>query len=622
MIALLACGAALWFAIGSGKGMGPVRWILLAAAVAVGVLPPVRRRVCAVLDRVRHPSQAAMERTALLVGVLATVYFTFTAFHQDRDLFPKTHDEGSYLLGVRMLAAGRLWIPRHELADFFDTFYVLVEPVYASIYFPGTALMYAPSVWAGWPTWALPVVATGAIVALLYRIVTELFDGVAGLLAALLMASLSWFRMLSILLFSHVPMLLLGLLMVWAYLRWRRSKRPGWLLAVGVFAGWAAITRPVDALCYAIPTGLAVAYELRRQPARRWAAAAGLVVAGAVPFLALQMVFNKGVTGSPWQTPYTYYLRRDQPQTSYGFHRFNASLAPQSPLEQKRHYYRTFMQPMIERHQPARLPANWIGRDTPVQKAYERPRLPMLVDTTMPFRALLPLAFVGLLGLTTVPRWALWASLPLLVLAYLPNTFFLEHYAIVAAPAVILAVVLGPESLAAAWPRATAAIRSASVLGIVTLALCSTYELNPLVTLLDRDEATRQMHRVDDETFRSDTLRFVHTQLPELVQKPAVVLFRYAPGDNVIEEPVYNNAAAWPDDQDIVRAHDLGERNIEIVRYYAERQPDRTFYLFDRAARTLTPLGTAPTLLRELRAAATTTSATPAAAATQPAAAR
>jgi hypothetical protein len=624
LIALLACGAVLWFVIGSGKGMGPVRWLLLAAAVGAGVVPPVRRRVCGVLDRVRHPSQAAAERTALLVGVLATAYFTFTAFHQDRDLFPKTHDEGSYLLGVRMLAAGRLWMPPHELADFFDTFYVLVEPLYASIYFPGTALMYAPSVWLGWPTWALPVVASGAIVALLYRVVTELVDGVAGLLAALLMASLSWFRMLSILLFSHVPMLLLGLLMVWAYLRWRRSRRSGWLLAIAIFAGWAAITRPVDALCYAVPVGLAVAYGVRRQPMRHWATAGGLLVAGATPFLTLQMVFNKGVTGSLWQTPYTHYLQRDQPQTSYGFHRFNPSLAPQSPLAQKRQYYRSFMQPMIERHTPSRLISNWVGRDAPGQKAYERPRLPMLVDTTIPFRVLLPLAFAGLLGLTGLPRWTLCASLPLLVLAYLPNTFFLEHYAIVAAPAVILCVVLGVESLAAAWPRAGDSIRSASVLGLVTLALCSTYELNPLVTLLDRDEAARQMHRVDDETFHSNTLRFVHTQLPELVQKPAVVLFRYAPGDNVIEEPVYNNAAPWPDDQDVVRAHDLGERNIEIVRYYAERQPDRTFYRFDRAVGTLTPLGAAPVLLREMRAAARgttlTTTASTTAAATQSAA--
>ena len=78
--------------------------------------------------------------------MLATAYFVFTAFYQDRDLFPKTHDEGSYLLGMRMLATGRLWMPRHELADFFDTFYVLNEPVYASLYFPGTALMYVPAV--------------------------------------------------------------------------------------------------------------------------------------------------------------------------------------------------------------------------------------------------------------------------------------------------------------------------------------------------------------------------------------------------------------------------------------------------------------------------------------------
>jgi hypothetical protein len=274
------------------------------------------------------------------------------------------------------------------------------------------------------------------------------------------------------------------------------------------------------------------------------------------------------------------------------------------------------MQPMVERHRPGRLAANWIGRDRADQKVYERPRLPMLVDTTMPFRVLLPLAFAGLLGLTTPARRTLWLTLPLLVLAYLPNTFFLEHYAITAAPAVILSVLLGVEALAGAWPRVADAIRCASTLGLLTLALSSTYELNPLTTLLDRDDRSRQLHRIDDETFHSDTLRFVHTQLPDVVQKPAVVLFRYAPGDNVIEEPVYNNAAAWPDDQDVVRAHDLGRRNIEIARYYAARQPQRTFYRFDRAARTLTSLGTAAQLVAELSAAdAATSSAT-----TQPAA--
>jgi hypothetical protein len=600
-VALLACGGALWVAIGNGRGMGLMRWVLLAAAVAIGALPPVSRRVVARLDRIRHPTQRTIERTALLVGVLATAYFVFTAFHQDRDLFPKTHDEGSYLLGMHMLAHGRLWMPKHPLADFFETFYVIVDPVYASKYFPGTALMYAPTIWLHWPTWVLPVVASGAIVGLLYRIFTQLVDGVAGLLAAILMASLSWFRMLSILLFSQVPMLLLGLLLFWAWLNWREKQRAGWLIAIGAFAGWGAITRPVDALIFAAAAGVGMLCSLRRQPPRRWVVTAGWVILGAAPFLTIQLIFNKGVTGHVFETPFTYYIDRDHPQTSFGFHDYDPARMPVSTLPQKRDYYRNVIAPLVQRHRIGNLLHNWVRRDVPGQPAYDRPRLPMVVDSTMPFRVLLPVALVGVLGLTDVRRRLLWLTLPLFVLAYIPYTFFLEHYAVSIAPAVILSVVLGGEALATTWPRFGVAIRSSFTLGVVALALLSTYELNPVSTLLDRDTSASNPHLVDDETFHSALLRAVNTQLPDVIQKPAVILFRYAPGQNVIEEPVFNNAAAWPDDQEIVRAHDLGDRDIEVVRYYAERQPERVFYRFDRATMTLSPpLGTAKQLLAEM----------------------
>ena len=85
---LFACGLATWFVIGPGRGLGAVRWTLLCVAVAIGAIPAVSRRICAVLDRIRHPSPRAIERTALLVGVLATAYFVFTAFQQDRDAKP------------------------------------------------------------------------------------------------------------------------------------------------------------------------------------------------------------------------------------------------------------------------------------------------------------------------------------------------------------------------------------------------------------------------------------------------------------------------------------------------------------------------------------------------------
>ena len=591
-IALLAAGVALWAwvewraSVLHGHGLGPVRWAVVVAAAALAWMPAVRRGVAAAAGRVRDPSPRARERTALAVALAATCYFAFTAFHQGRDLFPKTHDEGSYVIGMRMLARGRLWMPRHELADFFDTFYVIVRPVYASLYFPGTALMYAPSDWLDWPTWVMPVLAAGAVVGLLYRVVTELVDGAAGLLAALLLASLSWYRMLSVLVFAQVPLLLLALLLVWAWLRWRQTRGAGWALAMGAFAGWAGIVRPVDALCYAIPVGAAVASDLLRRGGGRakWKPLAPvLMVAGAVPFLALQLYFNKGVTGRFSQTPYTYYLERDQPGTSIGFHAYDPSLVPESTLAQKRDYYASFMRDFIREHQPATFLKAWAARS-----------LPTLFDVALPARFLLVLVPVGLVGLTDAPRRVLWAPLPLFVAGYMLNTFFLEHYAAAVIPAVLLSVLLGLYAVGDTWPRRRDHVMAAGVLVLAAAALTSLYEFNPVATALT-PAGKRHLHAIDDETFRSPTLRFAK-QVEGMVEKPAVILFRYSPGVNVIEEPVYNTGVAWPDDAEVVRAHDLGERNGEIFRYYAARQPERTFYRFDRAAGTLTPLGGARAL--------------------------
>ena len=639
---LLGVGAALWAwaeyraAHLHGHGLGPVRWLLIVAAVALAFVPAVRRAVLAVVARVRAPSPRSLERAAVGVALAATCYFVFTAFLQDRDLFPKTHDEGSYVIGLRMLARGRLWMPQHPLADFFDTFYVLVRPVYASLYFPGTALMYAPSDWFGWPTWVLPVLAAGAVVGLLYRIVAELVDGAAAVLAALLLVSLSWYRMLSVLVFAQVPLLLLALLLVWAWLRWRRRRGMGWALAMGAFAGWAAIVRPVDALCYAIPVGIAVLRDLflplppggegrgegedlgvdRRNSAKsdakklreapppdasrspphpnplpqggegtRRLLTPLLVLLGAAPFLVLQLYFNKGVTGRFTQTPYTYYLERDQPRTAIGFHEYDPSLVPQSTLPQKRDYYASFMLDYIREHQPGTFLSAWATKF-----------LPMLVDVALPARFLLVLVPLGVLGLTDTRRRVLWAPLPLFVAGYMLNTFFLEHYAAAVIPAMILSVLLGLYALADAWPRWRDHVLAAGVLVLVATSLMSFYEFNPAATALTPPEE-RHHYAIDDETFRSPTLRFAK-QVEDVVDKPAVVLFKYSPGLNVIEEPVYNTDVAWPDDAPVIRAHDLGGRNGEIFRYYAEKQPERTFYRFDRATGTLTPLGRA----RELAA--------------------
>jgi len=93
------------------------------------------------LSILRDPSPAARRAVTVAVWLLATLYLAWTAHRQGRALFPLLHDENSYALGARMLSRGHLWLPAHPLADFLDSFHILVRPVYASIYFPGTALL-------------------------------------------------------------------------------------------------------------------------------------------------------------------------------------------------------------------------------------------------------------------------------------------------------------------------------------------------------------------------------------------------------------------------------------------------------------------------------------------------
>ena len=566
-IVLLFIGVLIWIALGNGRGIGVTRWIIIALAAAAALIPSVANGIYRFAERICAPGPKALDWTTLLIGVISTTYFIVTAFAQDRDLFPKTHDDCSYAIGMQMLARGHLWMPALPLPDFFESFYILVKPAYCSKYFPGTALFFVPTVWLHWPTWLLPAIASGACVAMVYRIITEILDGACGALAALMMVSLSWFRMLSILLLSNVPMLLFALLLYWSWLRWRKNHGWGWVLAMGAFAGWGAITRPIDAIVVSLPVAIAIVYELFKSRSTRrnlklWLATILLAIVGAAPFLSLQIIFNIGVTGRALETPYEYYIHRFQPNTDYGFHTPGPNATAQSTLPEKQEYYQKWVKPFIANHRPANI-----------ARAWGQKYLPMLVDTTMQCRLLLVFLPIGLLGLTGVRRWVLWATLPVFVLLYIPSTFFLDHYCVLVAPAVILGILLGGRELARAWPRFERQIFGAFVMAVVAISLTSLWEINILVA--------PPQQQISDETFRSPALRMINEFVPQKVHLPAVVLFTYHPGGNYFEEPVYNTDVAWPDDAPIIRAHDLGPRNHEIFDYYARVSPQRTFYLFD-----------------------------------------
>src|SRR3954447_14067252 len=101
-----------------------------------------------------------------------------------------------------------------------------------------------------------------------------------------------------------------------------------------------------------------------------------------------------------------------------------------------------------------------------------------------------------------------------------------------------------------------------------------------------------QFHRTaSDMILIGEQLRRIDATLATLPHRPVIVLFRYVRGVSTDEEPVYNTDVAWPDAAQVIRAHDRGDENMKLFQYYAQRQPERWVYLYNRGDDSLTELG-------------------------------
>jgi hypothetical protein len=376
------------------------------------------------------------------------------------------------------------------------------------------------------------------------------------------------FRMTSLMNLAQIPALLLGLVMTWAYFHWRAADAPrrhiGWLIAIGAAAGWAAITRPVDALVFAIPVGAGMFVDLLGQPPARWLKTAAVIAAAAAPFLVLQLVMNKNVTGNALTTPFRFYADRDYPNTAFGFHPFDPTAEPKSVVPQKKVYYDKWVKPMLRKHRLSNVADEW--------------RTERLLDFTRSLvsnQLLMLAAPLAVLALTNRRRWVVVGPLGMFVILYSCYVFFLPHYMVTVAPATSALLACGELALRRLWPSVR---RLTAIYALAVIALAgSTFP-----------EVNRFIH--DQQAGWADYLT-IRKHMQD-VPPGSVVLFHYT-GQEPSIEPVYNWQDAWPDDASIVRAHDLPGRRREIASYYADKQPWRVFYEYDRKTNHVRRLGTA-----------------------------
>jgi hypothetical protein len=596
---LVLVGIEFWLIFGEGNYGHQHKPLLILLSIALAVIPPLNRLFNRGWTVIAHPSARSRALIALAICIISSLFLYWTQRLEKVPFKPKFEDEFSYLIQGHMLAQGHFWMPALPLPQYFQTFYLITTPVYASMYFPGAAIMYAPALLLHLPYYIAPLVVAGLCAAMLWLVVTAILDGGCGFLAVVLLLSLPMFRMMSIMVMAQLPTLLLGLVMTWTVLQWRKRQNPRWLALLSFAAGWAAITRPADALCFAIVLAIVMAMDLKAKPLSTWSRTFAIVAGFAIPFLLLQLWLNHNITGQWFTTPFARYNDINYPG-AFGFHTGPAP-GHVSDVPQIQLFYEINAKDVIERHQLRNFVS--VG----LKSQWEMMRRVAIAD---PFLWLImPLSLPVMWNRRF---WAVWGMLPVFLLGLSPYAFswVLPHYMIMVMPAVILLAILPIQFLTATFPKSSGAFRMMISLMLISLALCAMPQFNRFVY---------------DQYFEPPELSDIDKTLAKNASAPAVILFHFNRDalihgkkvtNNPSEEPVFNAGVAWPDDAPIVRARDLnpdistvgkaGDLDRPLYEYYSRVAPDRVFYLYNRGGGEdrLRHLGTASQLL----AASTSTS--------------
>ncbi|MGD0463360.1 MAG: glycosyltransferase family 39 protein [Tepidisphaeraceae bacterium] len=526
--------------------------------LCAALFAPLHRALKSAVTPIRLKLEAHRLMSALAVGMAVCAYLLLQVWLGRGEMFLRLHDEHSYMIQARMLAQGRLWMPAYPpgVSPFFDTFYVIVDRVYAPMYFPGTALAAAPALWLRLPYWTSPLICGAAAAAVFYAIALELFGPIRALIAVLLLVSRPYFRAMSVMLMSETPSLLAMMILIWAWLRWRRQRRLAWALLIGASAAWGAITRPLDALCFAVPIALAMLFELRTQPKAILKMSAAVALS-ALPFAALQIAQNVGVTGKWWQCAEQYYTAENFPAPVMGFGPFDLTRFPTGWSNAKK----AFALEQLDRYRHHTLSEEL--------KAWYPARFVDLIYVTLPATMLVALLPLALLAANDPRRIVLLAVIPLFLAGYLAFLLPLLYHMVPIIPLMICALLMGWEALERAWPSYRQRIAAFTTVALTATALGALPEFN---------------RNASSILLACEPLKQITRDLSVLT-KPSVVLFPFDESRIPVNcFPVYNDDVAWPDEATVIRANDLGEdHNWKLFDYYARLQPQREFYLYDRS---------------------------------------
>ncbi len=514
----------------------------------------------------RFEALLASRSAVLVVGVLSALTFTYewSSLHEP----PLVHDEAAYILQARLFASGK-WADSVPIPEFFEQPHVLVTPRFAEKYGPGNPMLLTPGIWLHRPG-LMPVIMLGIAGALIFALGRRLVNAWVGVLAWMIWLGLAspttTFRPSY---FSEMLTQTLWLAGWWALLRWRDDRRVGHLLLLAACIGWMAITRPLTAVAFAIPMGVAVLVLTWRRAV--WAQLAAAFAVG-IAFLAVIPLWSARTTGNWRVTPLMLYTDQYMPYDVPGFGLRNRPLLrePSPEIACFEEMYGT----AHRGHLPSTIPTNLHDRVRETARAFFADRR----------QGLIAFAVLGVLA-SPVELGFMLATCVVLVLAYTTyaHTVWWTVYYLETQPVCALLAAAGIwvviSAIARRWGRASA-YEPPEERGSRIASWCMfVLALVALPPTIGGVQMVRHFKSIGDLPHRL----FLQS-VDSLPASRKIVFVRYAPGDgcqqNLIQNyPPMATAQTW-----IV--NDRGADDARLLR----AAPDRTPYLFDAKTQTLQPL--------------------------------
>jgi hypothetical protein len=495
--------------------------------------------------------------------------------------YPVIHDEFSHLLAADTFAHGRLTNPAHPMWTRFESFHIIQQPSYMSMYYPGQGMFLAAGqVLFGHPFWGVLLsvsVMCGAICWMLQGWMPGRWALAGGFLAVVRLAVFSYWA--SSYHGGALPAIG-GALAMGALPRLRRRPTVAMALVMAVGMSVIGATRPFEGIFFGLPIAVALAvwmFGKHAPPFRvslvRFVLPCGAAIGAAVLFLAW---YFWRVTGNPVVIPYqvaikTYGLMYFPWEEFKGLPQFRhaamESFYADLSLSQ---YYEALAHPYIKGFLSLALP--WLFFLGPLLT------LPVVASVFLnPYGCVRVFAGRKMRFFALV---ILVSSIPWILPVYLPQ----PHYA-AACTAVFYAIVMESMRAVRRWRLADGRPAGTTFLSAMSIAAVLLLFLRAAVPALGVP--------VHAPNPRSEFLRTWFSPQPDLPERARaeaylkaqpgkqLVIVRYrSDHDPVFHEWVYNDALI--DQAPVVWAREMtAEENEELISYFRDRtvwlaEPDET----------------------------------------------